>query len=54
VGAEMCIRASRLWEWGAGVQCTRTESVCSNFDYEGSCSGDWRTDGFIGGGGYKC
>ncbi|MCW3336176.1 Ail/Lom family outer membrane beta-barrel protein [Escherichia coli] len=31
---------------------TRTESVAIDIAYEGSGSGDWRTDGFIVGVGY--
>ncbi|EHW50201.1 putative enterobacterial Ail/Lom protein [Escherichia coli DEC9E] len=32
--------------WGAGVQFNPTESVAIDIAYEGSGSGDWRTDGF--------
>ncbi|VCY67344.1 hypothetical protein BANRA_02102 [Escherichia coli] len=32
---------------GAGVQFNPTESVAVDVAYEGSGSGDWRTDGFI-------
>ncbi|HAG9252528.1 TPA: hypothetical protein GE142_07520 [Escherichia coli] len=39
--------------WGAGVQFNPTESVAIDIAYEGSGSGDWRTDGFIVGIGYK-
>ncbi|EFC3528046.1 Ail/Lom family outer membrane beta-barrel protein, partial [Escherichia coli] len=39
--------------WGAGVQFNPTESVAIDVAYEGSGSGDWRTDGFIVGVGYK-
>lgn len=39
--------------WGAGVQFNPTESVVIDIAYEGSGSGDWRTDGFIVGVGYK-
>ncbi|WP_244585392.1 phage tail terminator protein, partial [Escherichia coli] len=39
--------------WGAGVQFNPTESVAIDITYEGSGSGDWRTDGFIVGVGYK-
>ncbi|KNG19897.1 Ail/Lom family outer membrane beta-barrel protein, partial [Escherichia coli] len=39
--------------WGAGVQFSPTESVAIDIAYEGSGSGDWRTDGFIVGVGYK-
>ncbi len=39
--------------WGAGVQVNPTESVAIDIAYEGSGSGDWRTDGFIVGVGYK-
>lgn len=39
--------------WGAGVQFNPTESVVIDVAYEGSGSGDWRTDGFIVGVGYK-
>ncbi|GHM09844.1 hypothetical protein ECZU41_45120 [Escherichia coli] len=38
--------------WGAGV-VNPTESVAIDLAYEGSGSGDWRTDGFIVGVGYK-
>ncbi|WP_175427059.1 Ail/Lom family outer membrane beta-barrel protein, partial [Escherichia coli] len=38
---------------GAGVQVNPTESVAVDVAYEGSGSGDWRTDGFIVGVGYK-
>ncbi|EGE8096842.1 Ail/Lom family outer membrane beta-barrel protein, partial [Escherichia coli] len=31
--------------WGAGVQFNPTESVAVDVAYEGSGSGDWRTDG---------
>lgn len=33
--------------WGAGVQFNPIESVAIDIAYEGSGSGDWRTDGFI-------
>ena len=39
--------------WGAGVQFNPAESVAVDVAYEGSGSGDWRTDGFIVGVGYK-
>ena len=39
--------------WGAGVQFNPTESVAIDIAYEGSGSGDWRTDGFIVGVGYR-
>ena len=39
--------------WGVGVQFNPTESVAIDIAYEGSGSGDWRTDGFIVGVGYK-
>ncbi|HHU9457481.1 TPA: Ail/Lom family outer membrane beta-barrel protein, partial [Escherichia coli] len=39
--------------WGAGVQFNPTESVAIDIAYEGSGCGDWRTDGFIVGVGYK-
>ncbi|MES1006118.1 Ail/Lom family outer membrane beta-barrel protein [Escherichia coli] len=39
--------------WGAGVQFNPTEFVVVDIAYEGSGSGDWRTDGFIVGVGYK-
>ncbi|WP_409976178.1 Ail/Lom family outer membrane beta-barrel protein [Escherichia coli] len=39
--------------WGAGVQFNPTESVAIDIAYEGSGSGDWRTDGFIVGVGHK-
>ncbi|HEA1380984.1 TPA: Ail/Lom family outer membrane beta-barrel protein, partial [Escherichia coli] len=39
--------------WGAGVQFNPTESVAIDVAYEGSGSGDWRTDGFIVAVGYK-
>ncbi|MGC0726518.1 Ail/Lom family outer membrane beta-barrel protein [Escherichia coli] len=39
--------------WGAGVQFNPSESVAIDIAYEGSGSGDWRTDGFIVGVGYK-
>ncbi|MEO2254931.1 Ail/Lom family outer membrane beta-barrel protein [Escherichia coli] len=39
--------------WGAGVQFNPTESVAIDIAYEGSGSGDWRTDGFIVGVGYQ-
>ncbi|ENY2904956.1 Ail/Lom family outer membrane beta-barrel protein [Escherichia coli O8:H49] len=39
--------------WGAGVQFNPTESVAVDVAYEGSGSGNWRTDGFIVGVGYK-
>ncbi|WP_136149314.1 Ail/Lom family outer membrane beta-barrel protein [Escherichia coli] len=39
--------------WGAGVQFNPIESVAIDIAYEGSGSGDWRTDGFIVGVGYK-
>ncbi len=38
---------------GAGVEVNPTESVAIDLAYEGSGSGDWRTDGFIVGVGYK-
>ncbi|HFR6976962.1 TPA: Ail/Lom family outer membrane beta-barrel protein, partial [Shigella flexneri] len=37
----------------AGVQFNPTESVAIDIAYEGSGSGDWHTDGFIVGVGYK-
>ncbi|EES3896338.1 Ail/Lom family outer membrane beta-barrel protein, partial [Escherichia coli] len=37
----------------AGVQVNPTESVAIDIAYECSGSGDWRTDGFIVGVGYK-
>ncbi|EON3863703.1 Ail/Lom family outer membrane beta-barrel protein, partial [Escherichia coli] len=39
--------------WGAGVQFNPTESVAIDLAYEGSGSGDWRTDAFIVGIGYR-
>ncbi|WP_454538034.1 phage minor tail protein L [Escherichia coli] len=39
--------------WGAGVQFNPTESVAVDVAYEGSGSGDWRTNSFIVGVGYK-
>ncbi|MDU6676849.1 MAG: Ail/Lom family outer membrane beta-barrel protein [Escherichia coli] len=39
--------------WGAGVQFNPTESVTIDLAYEGSGSGDWRTDAFIVGIGYR-
>ncbi|WP_193126132.1 Ail/Lom family outer membrane beta-barrel protein [Escherichia coli] len=39
--------------WGAGVQFNPTESVAIDIAYEGSGSGDWRTDAFIVGIGYR-
>ncbi|HAZ3609675.1 TPA: Ail/Lom family outer membrane beta-barrel protein [Escherichia coli] len=39
--------------WGAGVQFNPTGTVAIDIAYEGSGSGDWRTDGFIVGVGYK-
>ncbi len=39
--------------WGAGVQFNPTESVAVDVAYEGSGSGDWRTNSFIVGIGYK-
>ncbi|EFZ0040849.1 Ail/Lom family outer membrane beta-barrel protein [Shigella dysenteriae] len=39
--------------WGAGVQFNPTESVAVDLAYEGSGSGDWRTDAFIVGIGYR-
>ncbi len=45
--------ATRHWRGGAGVQFNPTESVAIDIAYEGSGSGDWRTDGFIVGVGYK-
>lgn len=39
--------------WGAGVQFNPTESVTIDIAYEGSGSGDWRTDAFIVGIGYR-
>ncbi|WP_434081908.1 Ail/Lom family outer membrane beta-barrel protein [Escherichia coli] len=39
--------------WGAGVQFNPTESVAIDIAYEGSGSGDWRTNSFIVGVGYK-
>ena len=57
--------ATRLWRgglarhsntslaWGAGVQFNPTESVAVDVAYEGSGSGDWRTNSFIVGVGYK-
>ncbi|EMQ5134174.1 outer membrane protein lom [Escherichia coli MP020940.1] len=39
--------------WGAGLQFSPAETVTIDLAYEGSGSGDWRTDGFIVGVGYK-
>ncbi|MBC6572512.1 Ail/Lom family outer membrane beta-barrel protein [Escherichia coli] len=39
--------------WSAGVQFFPADSVVIDLAYEGSGSGDWRTDGFIAGVGYK-
>ncbi|OMG99993.1 enterobacterial Ail/Lom family protein [Escherichia coli] len=39
--------------WGAGVQFNPTESVAVDVAYEGSGNGDWRTNSFIVGVGYK-
>ncbi|HDI9033660.1 TPA: Ail/Lom family outer membrane beta-barrel protein [Escherichia coli] len=39
--------------WGAGVQFNPTESVTIDLAYEGSGSGDWRSDAFIVGIGYR-
>ncbi|HAI0560953.1 TPA: Ail/Lom family outer membrane beta-barrel protein [Escherichia coli] len=46
-------RSNTSLAWGAGVQFNPTESVAIDIAYEGSGSGDWRTDGFIVGVGYK-
>ncbi|EFG0236654.1 Ail/Lom family outer membrane beta-barrel protein, partial [Escherichia coli] len=39
--------------WSAGLQFSPAETVIIDFAYEGSGSGDWRTDGFIIGVGYQ-
>ena len=39
--------------WSAGFQFSPAETVVIDLAYEGSGSGDWRTDGFIVGVGYK-
>ena len=39
--------------WSTGVQFNPAESVAIDLAYEGSGSGDWRTDSFIVGIGYK-
>ncbi|EII08167.1 hypothetical protein BU57_26910 [Escherichia coli O121:H19 str. 2011C-3609] len=39
--------------WNAGIQFSPVETVVIDLAYEGSGSGDWRTDGFIVGVGYK-
>ncbi len=39
--------------WELGVQFNPTESVAVDVAYEGSGSGDWRTNSFIVGVGYK-
>ncbi|HIE1972606.1 TPA: Ail/Lom family outer membrane beta-barrel protein [Escherichia coli] len=39
--------------WSAGIQFSPAETVVIDLAYEGSGSGDWRTDGFIVGVGYK-
>ncbi|EOW7674518.1 Ail/Lom family outer membrane beta-barrel protein, partial [Escherichia coli] len=39
--------------WSAGIQINPAASVVVDIAYEGSGSGDWRTDGFIVGVGYK-
>ncbi len=39
--------------WNAGIQFSPVETVVIDLAYEGSASGDWRTDGFIVGVGYK-
>ena len=44
--------ATRLWR-GSWREFNPTESVAIDIAYEGSGSGDWRTDGFIVGVGYK-
>ena len=46
-------RSNTSLAWGTGVQFNPTESVAIDIAYEGSGSGDWRTDGFIVGVGYK-
>ncbi|MBB2394166.1 Ail/Lom family outer membrane beta-barrel protein, partial [Escherichia coli] len=46
-------RSNTSLAWGAGVQFNPTVSVAIDIAYEGSGSGDWRTDGFIVGVGYK-
>ncbi len=39
--------------WGLACSLTRPNPWYSDLAYEGSGSGDWRTDGFIVGVGYK-
>ncbi|EET6561211.1 Ail/Lom family outer membrane beta-barrel protein, partial [Escherichia coli] len=39
--------------WNAGIQFSPVETVVIDLAYEGSGSGDWRTDGFIVGVGHK-
>ena len=45
--------ATRLWRGELACSFNPTESVAIDIAYEGSGSGDWRTDGFIVGVGYK-
>ncbi|PRT58424.1 Ail/Lom family protein [Escherichia coli] len=51
-GSDDVATATRLWR-GGWRAVNPTESVAFDIAYEGSGSGDWRTDGFIVGVGYK-
>ncbi len=52
-GSDDARHSNTSMAWGAGVQFNPAESVAVDVAYEGSGSGDWRTDGFIVGVGYK-
>uniref|UniRef100_UPI00254A24AE Ail/Lom family outer membrane beta-barrel protein n=1 Tax=Escherichia coli TaxID=562 RepID=UPI00254A24AE len=52
-GSDDCRHSNSSLSWGAGVQFILTAAVSIDIAYEGSGSGDWRTDGFIVGVGYK-
>ncbi|MGG5157931.1 Ail/Lom family outer membrane beta-barrel protein [Citrobacter portucalensis] len=52
-GSDGSRRSNTSLAWCTGVQFNPAESVTIDLAYEGSGSGDWRTDSFIVGIGYK-
>lgn len=52
-GSDGSRRSNTSLAWSTGVQFNPAEFVAIDLAYEGSGSGDWRTDGFIVGIGYK-
>lgn len=52
-GSDASRRSNTSLAWSTGVQFNPAESMAIDLAYEGSGSGDWRTDSFIVGIGYK-